>query len=227
MSFFVRAQSFLRNLFSSDRVDADLDEEVHSHLEMLTQENLRAGMGEAEAKRSARIELGGIEQLKEQVREQLLGNWLHSVISDFRYGVRSLFKDRRLAVLAIFALALGIGASTVVFSVLYDGLLNPFPYKDSRGISIFHIHDLESAGNPGRGFFSCPNSSIIASKTMSFPTWLALPPLPSFTPRTPEHNSSKVPTSPPTLSLSSGFRLSSDVGLPTTTPGPVLLPFSL
>ena len=156
MSFFVRAQSFLRNLFSSDRVDADLDEEVHSHLEMLTQENLRAGMREAEAKRSARIELGGIEQLKEQVREQLLGNWLHSVISDFRYGVRSLFKDRRLAVLAIFALALGIGASTVVFSVLYDGLLNPFPYKDSRGISIFHIHDLERAGNPGRGFFSCP-----------------------------------------------------------------------
>ncbi len=57
---------------------------------------------------------------------------------------------------AIFALALGIGASTVVFSVVYDGLINPFPYKDANGISIFQIHDVERAGNRGRAAFSFP-----------------------------------------------------------------------
>jgi putative ABC transport system permease protein len=83
-------------------------------------------------------------------------NLIENFWQDFRYGVRTLFKDRRFALLAIFALALGIGASTVVFSVVYDGLLNPFPYKDANGISIFQIHDVERAGNRGRGIFSFP-----------------------------------------------------------------------
>jgi len=83
-------------------------------------------------------------------------NLIENFWQDFRYGVRTLFKDRRFALLAIFALALGIGASTVVFSVVYDGLLNPFPYKDANGISIFQIHDVVRAGNRGRGIFSFP-----------------------------------------------------------------------
>jgi putative ABC transport system permease protein len=83
-------------------------------------------------------------------------NLIEHCWQDFRYGVRTLFKDRRFALLAIFALALGIGASTVVFSVVYDGLLNPFPYADANGISIFRIHDVEGAGNRGRGAFSFP-----------------------------------------------------------------------
>ncbi|HXA56099.1 MAG TPA: ABC transporter permease [Candidatus Acidoferrum sp.] len=81
-------------------------------------------------------------------------NWIEQCWQDLRYSVRSLLKDRRFALLAIFALALGIGASTVVFSVIYDGLLNPFPYKDASGISIFQIHDVARAGNRGRGSFS-------------------------------------------------------------------------
>ncbi len=64
MPLFVKARSFLRNLFSTRRVEADLDHEVHSHLAMLTDENIRAGMSPAEAQRAARIELGGIEQVK-------------------------------------------------------------------------------------------------------------------------------------------------------------------
>ncbi|HKV47423.1 MAG TPA: ABC transporter permease [Candidatus Acidoferrales bacterium] len=81
-------------------------------------------------------------------------NWIDQFRQDFRYSMRTLFKDRRFALLAIFALALGIGASTVVFSVIYDGLLNPFPYKDANGISIFQIHDASRSGNGGRGVFS-------------------------------------------------------------------------
>ncbi|HKQ86757.1 MAG TPA: ABC transporter permease [Candidatus Acidoferrales bacterium] len=81
-------------------------------------------------------------------------NWIDQFRQDFRYSMRTLFKDRRFALLAIFALALGIGASTVVFSVIYDGLLNPFPYRDANGISIFQIHDVSRRGNGGRGVFS-------------------------------------------------------------------------
>ncbi|OLD83301.1 MAG: hypothetical protein AUF67_01340 [Acidobacteria bacterium 13_1_20CM_58_21] len=82
MPLFVKARSFLRNLFLSRHVETDLDQEVHSHLEMLIEETIRAGMPPKEAQRAARIELGGIERVKEQVREERIGNWLRSVLSD-------------------------------------------------------------------------------------------------------------------------------------------------
>jgi len=66
----VKLGSFLGNLFLSRRVESDLDKEIHFHLEMLADENIRAGMTAAEAERAAPIELGGIEQVKEQVREE-------------------------------------------------------------------------------------------------------------------------------------------------------------
>jgi len=72
MPTFLKVRSFLRNLFSIRRVEVDLDEEVRSHLELLTEENIRAGMSPKEAQRAARIEPGGIEQVKEQVRDAYL-----------------------------------------------------------------------------------------------------------------------------------------------------------
>src|SRR2546430_17523234 len=95
MRLFVKARGFVRNLFSSPRVEMDLDEEVHAHLELLTEENIRAGMPTAEARRAARIELGGIEQAKEQAREERLGNLLHSLLSECRHGLRPLRKNPR------------------------------------------------------------------------------------------------------------------------------------
>ena len=80
MPLLVKARSFLRNLFLTRRVELDLDAEVHSHLAMLAEGNLRDGMRPEEAQRAARIELGGIDQVKEQVREKRIGNWLQSVI---------------------------------------------------------------------------------------------------------------------------------------------------
>src|SRR4030095_12448595 len=130
MPLVVKVRSFLRNLFSSRRVEADLDEEVRSHLEMLVEENLRAGMTKAEALRAARIELGGIDQLKEQVREKQIGNWLHSIVSDCRYGIRQLRKSPASTAVAILTLALGIGSTTAIFSHVNALVLRPFSLPD-------------------------------------------------------------------------------------------------
>src|SRR6266699_2983915 len=140
MPVFVKARRFLRNLFSSRRVELDLDQEVHAHLEMLTDENIRAGMPPEEAQRAARIELGGIEQVKEQVREERVGNWLHSVLSDYRYGLRQLRKNPGATAVMVFTLALAIGATTAIFSVVYGVLLRPLPYSDANRImAIFEV----------------------------------------------------------------------------------------
>jgi len=140
MPLFVKARGFLRNLFSSRRVEVDLDEEVHAHLELLTEENIGKGMRPEKALRAARIELGGIEQVKEQVREERLGNWLHSVLSDCRYAFRQLRKNPGATAVMVFTLALAIGATTAIFSVVYGVLLRPLPYSDANRImAIFEV----------------------------------------------------------------------------------------
>jgi putative ABC transport system permease protein len=141
MPLVVRVRSFLRNQFLSRRVDVDLDLEVHSHLELLIAENIRAGMPPHEAQRAARIELGGIEQVKEQVREVRIGDWVRAAISDCRYGLRQLRKNPGATAVMVFTLALAIGATTAIFSVVYSVLLQPLPYTDANRImAVFEVN---------------------------------------------------------------------------------------
>jgi putative ABC transport system permease protein len=159
-----RARGFLRNLFWSRRVEADLDEEVQSHLAMLTEEHLRDGMSPKQAQRAARIDLGGIEQVKEQVREQRSGNWVHSIGADCRYGLRQLRKNPGFTVVAVFTLALGIGATTAIFSVVYGVLLRPLPYPESN--RLMAISEVTSKGKPSR--LADPNFDDFRDQSRSF-----------------------------------------------------------
>jgi putative ABC transport system permease protein len=164
MPLFVKVRSFLRNLVLSRRVEVDLDQEVHSHLEMLIAENTRAGMPPHEAQRAARIELGGIEQVKEQVREQRLGNWIRSVLSDCRYGLRQLRKNPGATAVMVFTLALAIGATTAIFSVVYGVLLRPLPYPDPN--RIMAVFEVTSKGRPSR--LADPNFDDFRDQSRTF-----------------------------------------------------------
>jgi len=164
MPLLVKARSFLRNLFSSRRVEADLDQEVHSHLELLTEENVRAGLPLQDAQRAARIELGGIEQVKEQVRQKRVGNWLRSVLSDCRYGLRQLRKNPGATAVMIFTLALAIGAATAIFSVVYGVLLRPLPYTDAN--RIMAVFEVNSKG--GWSHLADPNFDDFRDQNRSF-----------------------------------------------------------
>jgi predicted permease len=134
MPLLAKARSFFRNLFSPGRRDSDLDQEIRAHLELLTEENIRAGMPPKEAQRAARTELGGSEQVKEQVREVRMGNWLHSVVSDCRYGARQLRKNPGFAAVAIVTLAMAIGANAVVFSVMNALILRPLNVPQAESL---------------------------------------------------------------------------------------------
>jgi hypothetical protein len=149
MSLFRKARNFVRNIFSCRSVDADLDQEIHSHFEMLTDENLCAGMPSDKAQRAARLELGGIEQVKEQVREQRLGNWLRSVLADCRYGLRQFGKNPGFTTVTVLTIALGIGANTALFTVIDAVLLRPLPFHDPGCLVAVRSIDIADASQGG------------------------------------------------------------------------------
>jgi hypothetical protein len=127
-------------------VEVDLDEEVRSHLELLIEENIHAGMPPEEAQRAARIELGGIEQVKELVREERIGNWLYSVISDCRYGLRQFRKNPGFTAAAIVTLALGIAANTTIFSAVNGWMLRRPRIKDPASVVVIVTTDPAKGG---------------------------------------------------------------------------------
>ncbi len=143
------------NLFRKERLDRELDAELASHLEMHIEDNLRAGFMPEEARRVAFIKLGGLEQTKESHRYSRGIPLLEGLQQDLRFALRSLARNRGLSFVSIFALALGIGATTVMFSVVYNVFFDPLPYKNFNRYVVFAIQNLASVGGwKGRNFFS-------------------------------------------------------------------------
>jgi hypothetical protein len=158
--------SLLRNLFRKSRAERDLDDEVHAYLQELTGEKIRSGMRYEDARRAAAIELGGVEQVKESVREIRRGHMLEELMQDVRYAARTLRNNPGFAAVAVLALALGIGANTAMFSVVYGILLRPLPYPDADRVAVVYMHWLPW-DNP-RGNMSMADFLDWKSQTTSF-----------------------------------------------------------
>jgi hypothetical protein len=134
-----RLDSLRRNVFARPRVERDLDDELRAHLDQLTAEKRREGMDAADARRAACLELGGLEQVKEEVRQVRTGHMVEELLQDLRYGIRTLRKNPAFSVVAVLALAVGIGANTAMFSVAYGTLLRPLPYPGADRVAVVYM----------------------------------------------------------------------------------------
>jgi len=142
-----RIVSMFRNLFRRRTVERALDDELQSSVELLTEEKMKEGRPRAAARRQALIELGGVEQVKEEVRAARPGRLLENFARDLRFAVRTLAKSPGFAAVAVLTLAVGIGANTAIFTIVHDFLFSPRPYPDEAQVVQVYSKDSKHPSN--------------------------------------------------------------------------------
>jgi predicted permease len=153
-------------LFRRSQLDRDLAEEMRLHAELKARENVIQGMPVEEARFAARRQLGNLAQQREESRRHWGFPAVDSVLQDFRYGVRGLRNSPGFSLVAIATLALGIGSTTTIFSVVNTVLLRPLPYKDStRLLNLWTVSPMFPEFHMGQ---SIPNLNDIRARSHSF-----------------------------------------------------------
>jgi putative ABC transport system permease protein len=136
MAWYHDLHSAIASLFGRREAEQELEEEMRFHLEMETRRHEAAGVSRAEARRRAARDFGGVERYKEVARDEAPAKWLQDIGLDLRYGIRTLVRRPMFTTVAALTLALGIGATTALFSVVKAVLLTPLPYGQPERIAV-------------------------------------------------------------------------------------------
>lgn len=135
------------------QLDRDLEDEMRFHLEMKTRQNREAGLGSEESRLAARRSFGNALALRETAREAWSWRWLDALARDVRHGLRGFRRSPGFVSVAVLTLALGLGANTAIFAVLYNVVLRPLPYPDaSRLVKVYLILNSDRRGPRDIGF---------------------------------------------------------------------------
>jgi predicted permease len=145
-----RLKSALRTILHQQRVESELESEIRGYVDAVTDEKIASGVSPSEARRQALAECGGVEQVKQSVRDQRASTAIQSVVQDLRYGLRQMRRNPAFTLTAVITLGLGLGATTAIFSAVYALLIRPLPYPDAD--RLVEILD----GNSKRGEYGGP-----------------------------------------------------------------------
>src|SRR3984893_9181657 len=156
-------RSLSARFFRRYRTERELEEELRFHIQLRGDALERSGLTRAEAQRRARLEFGSPERFKEECREAIAGNFIDILLQDLRFSVRMLRKSPGFTAVVVLTIALGIGATTAIFTVVDATLLHPLPYPHPEqlvtiqedlpgvgardvGISVPEWHDFQRSG---------------------------------------------------------------------------------
>lgn len=159
-----RILSLFRNLLRKRAIDQALDDELQSSVEILAQEKMKEGLSRSVALRQALIELGGVEQVKEEVRSIRVGSFLENFVRDLRLALRTLAKTPSFTAVVILTLALGIGANTTVFAMVSRFVLHTAAVGDPPTLFTLHTTDHNECCNN----FSWPLFTDVRDNAKSF-----------------------------------------------------------
>ena len=135
-----RLRSWVKNTVQRSRMERDMEDELRFHIESRAHDLLRTGIPRDEAMRRARIEFGSVETQKEKCRQSLGLRMRDQLRADLRYGLRNMLRNRGFTIVAVLTLALGIGANSAMFGILYGLLYRPLPFPDDDRLVMVHMN---------------------------------------------------------------------------------------